>query len=65
MSEHRWDLTPAEMLAVLWEKVHADCDAPWYCVRCDRPVCPRCEPSPGEQELCPECWWLNDDGSAA
>ena len=45
---------------------HANCDAAWTCRGCERDVCPRCEPSPGEQDLCAECWWTEDpDGRAA
>lgn len=45
---------------------HENCDAPWYCVGCERPVCPRCEVSPGEADgLCPECWWTEDPEDAA
>lgn len=42
---------------------HENCDAPWMCEDCDRPVCPRCEPSPGEFKRCADCDWLN--GGAA
>lgn len=39
---------------------HVNCEAPWECLGCGRSVCGRCDPSPGEQELCPECWWIED-----
>ena len=45
---------------------HANCEAPWLCMKCDRPVCPRCEPSPAEPCFCAECDWLgvpHDDAS--
>lgn len=48
-----------------FERWHLNCEAPWYCERCERPVCPRCDPSPGEFELCPECYWTTDEGGAA
>jgi hypothetical protein len=53
--------------AEAFERAHRDCEADWECVGCGRPVCPRCEVSPGEAVgLCPECWWTEDpEGSAA
>jgi hypothetical protein len=63
-----WNLSPAEMLAALWKRVHKDCEPAWYCTRCERPVCPSCDPSPMEKArrpLCKECHWLYDDGGAA
>jgi hypothetical protein len=42
-------------------RAHANCDAPWICETCERQVCPRCEPSPGEFENCVECDWFADD----
>lgn len=48
------------------ERHHLNCEAPWVCTRCEERVCPRCEPSPGEFELCAECdWFSNDAGGAA
>jgi hypothetical protein len=44
--------------------LHENCDAPWYCERCELPVCPRCEVSPGEFELCRDCWELQPEGAA-
>lgn len=62
-----WDrLSPAESLAILRATVHENCEPPWYCQRCGFEVCPRCEVSPGEPELCALCWQSTaDDGSAA
>lgn len=47
------------------ERDHRDCDAPWTCGGCQERVCPRCEPSPGEYELCAECDWFGDDDPEA
>ena len=42
---------------------HANCEAPWECAECGRPVCPRCDPSPAEFIRCAECDWFR--GGAA
>ena len=42
---------------------HANCEAGWECMGCGHLVCPRCEPSPAEQELCQDCWWHDDPGT--
>jgi hypothetical protein len=50
------------------EEWHRNCEASWTCQGpCGREVCPRCEPSPGEFELCAECDWFSKDtpGDAA
>lgn len=47
----------------VWAEAHRDCDAPWYCERCEKPVCPRCDPSPGEFNLCADCDWLGGDAA--
>ena len=39
----------------LFDRLHIDCEAPWRCMECDRPVCPRCDPSPKEPCFCAEC----------
>jgi hypothetical protein len=39
---------------------HENCEAGWPCLGCGRTVCPRCEPSPNEFELCADCWWIAD-----
>lgn len=44
-----------------FDEEHENCEAPWYCKECERKVCPRCEPSPAEFELCAECDWVSDD----
>jgi hypothetical protein len=47
---------------------HYHCEPPWECLGCGRDVCPRCEPSPAEEELCADCYWIagpNPNGSAA
>jgi hypothetical protein len=31
-------------------------DAEWTCNLCERAICGECEPSPGEDEICAECW---------
>ena len=51
--------------AELFDLAHVNCEAPWTCMACGRRVCPRCEPSPNEPELCAECWWIDDPESAA
>ena len=51
----------AEWSADVFAERHRDCEAPWFCERCERPQCPRCMPSPGEFKLCADCDW----GSAA
>lgn len=44
----------------LFHAEHRNCDAPWRCGGCELLVCPRCEPSPAEEELCATCWWTQD-----
>lgn len=50
-----------------FEEWHRNCEAAWTCRECERQVCPRCEPSPGEFERCAECDWFytDDTGDAA
>lgn len=43
----------------VWQERHGDCEAPWYCEKCERPQCPRCHPSPAEFRLCADCDWRN------
>lgn len=42
---------------------HENCGALWECFGCGRLVCSRCEPSPPEEELCKDCWWIEDPGT--
>lgn len=44
---------------------HENCEPAWECKGCGRAVCPRCEVSPGEPDLCPECWEQDDPEEAA
>lgn len=37
-----------------WDRDHAG-QSVWECQHCGRDVCPRCEPSPEETTLCPDC----------
>lgn len=40
-------------------------DAEWTCQGCERVICGVCEVSPGESELCAQCWDQDDPGDAA
>ncbi len=56
----KYDLpTPDERFAAN----HTDCEPPWRCLGCESLVCPRCEPSPAEEELCAECYWKGGEAA--
>lgn len=53
----------AEWSADVWQERHADCEAAWFCEKCEQPQCPRCHPSPAEFRLCAECSWFSGDAA--
>lgn len=42
---------------------HADSE--WLCAGCERVICAACEPSPGENDLCADCYFTDDPGDDA